>query len=107
MRSLAAVLLLLSASCEGGDATENYPDPPASTPGDTETMSSRGSIGQSPEESLSKIARIDASMATIARHQAEDPAKVQRLITECQARTGAVMEGEGALLITECVNNNW
>ena len=55
----------------------------------------------------SRITAIDDGIATLQKHNAEDPAKMQRLISTCQAETGAVMEGEGAMQISSCVNSRW
>ena len=32
---------------------------------------------------------------------------MNRLIAECQSETGAVMQGAGAMQITNCVNSKW
>lgn len=57
--------------------------------------------------SKSRMSKIDGGIASLQAHQAENPAKMQRLISSCQVETGAVMEGEGAMQITTCVNSRW
>ena len=57
--------------------------------------------------SQAKINEIDGGMATLQAHHAEDSVKMDRLIGECQAETGAVMQGEGAMRIVNCVNGKW
>lgn len=59
------------------------------------------------QQSQAKLGEIDGGMAALQKHHAEDPIKMDRLIAECQSETGAVMQGEGAMQITNCVNSKW
>lgn len=58
-------------------------------------------------EQQSVVNDIDAAMAALAGHQAEDPVRMNTLIQSCQERLGVRMEGEGAYSIAQCVNRRW
>jgi len=73
----------------------------------TDTDAALASSTAAVHQSQAKLDEIDGGMAALQRHHAEDPAKMNRLIVECQSETGAVMQGEGAMQITNCVNSKW
>lgn len=91
--------------CLGASLLSACQDKPAAS--DSATGSPTSSIGSSAADHASKLDEIDDSMAELQRHHDEDPDRVNRLLAECQAETGAVMEGEGALQITKCINRKW
>lgn len=91
--------------CLGAALLSACQDKPAA-PGSAAERST-SSVGSSVADHASKLDEIDDSMAELQRHHDEDPDKVNRLLAECQAETGAVMEGEGALQITKCINRKW
>ena len=78
-------------------------DASTTTNTDAALVSSTAAVHQS----QAKLSEIDGAMAALQRHHAEDPAKMNRLIAECQSETGVAMQGEGAMKITNCVNSKW
>jgi len=98
--ALALACAPLMASC-GNKADNSTTANTAST--DAALASSTAAV----QQSQAKIGEIDGGMAALQRHHAEDPAKMDRLISECQSETGAVMQGAGAMQITNCVNGKW
>lgn len=73
----------------------------------TSTDAALASSTAAVQQSQTKIDEINGGMAALQRHHAEDPVKMDRLISECQSETGAVMQGAGAMQITNCVNGKW
>lgn len=100
LAALACLPVLASCGKKGSDntvVTSNVAAPVSSMDGSPSTVAG----------SQAKINEIDGGMATLQAHHAEDSAKMDRLIGECQAETGAVMQGEGAMQIVNCVNGKW
>lgn len=98
--ALTLASLPLMASC--GNKTENS--------GITNTTNTDAALATSTaavQQSQARIGEIDGGIAALQRHHAEDPVKMDRLISECQSETGAVMQGAGAMQITNCVNGKW
>lgn len=98
--ALALASASLTAGC--GDKADD-----SATANSTSTDAALASSTAAVQQSQSKMDEIDGGIAALQRHHAEDPAKMNRLISECQLETGAVMQGEGAMQITNCVNGKW
>ena len=99
---VAFACLPMLASCEEKDSSE-----PVVTSNVGAPVASMDASSSAVARSQAKINEIDGGIATLQSHHAEDPAKMNRLINECQAETGAVMQGEGAMQIVNCVNGKW
>ena len=98
--TLACLTILASCGNKGYDETVVTSNAAAS-------VSTMDGSPSTVSGSQAKINEIDGGMATLQAHHAEDSVKMDRLIGECQAETGAVMQGEGAMRIVNCVNGKW
>lgn len=59
------------------------------------------------EATKAKIAGVDQIIATAQNHNGEDPAKMEQLISACQAQLGVSAQGAGSVEIMNCVNERW
>jgi hypothetical protein len=58
-------------------------------------------------EAKASLAEVDDNLAWMIAKNNEDPAKANRLLSQCQAETGAQMEGQGALVLSGCIRDKW